>query len=78
MITVRYFAAAAQAAGLDRREVAPSPGLTVAQAAANEATPKLLGVLDVSSYLRDGERVDASMPAGTDAVIDVLPPFAGG
>ncbi|MBD3689054.1 MoaD/ThiS family protein [Nanchangia anserum] len=78
MITVRYFAGAAQAAGLDRREVTPAPGLTVAQAAAREATPELLGVLEVSSYLRDGERVDATTPAGAAAIIDVLPPFAGG
>jgi molybdopterin converting factor small subunit len=40
--------------------------------------PALAEILPRCSVLVDGARVDGSWPLTGDAVVDVLPPFAGG
>lgn len=77
MITVRYFAAAAEAAGLDRETAAAGPGADV-RAGLLERHPALAPILDRCALLADGRRLadDDDVPAG--ATLDVLPPFAGG
>ena len=77
---IRFFAGAAEAAGVDTLEM-EAEGLTAAQVASRLAdqNPRLARVLAVSSLLADGARIsdlDADL-TGTSR-LDVLPPFAGG
>jgi sulfur-carrier protein len=84
MVTVRYWAAAKQAAGLAEENLTAG---TLAEALAavlarHETAPDLEAVLARSSFLIDGERVGRSgretVSLREGAVIEVLPPFAGG
>jgi molybdopterin synthase sulfur carrier subunit len=81
-VTVRYFAAARAAAGVETEDVAVPPGATVdillktVRASHGEDLGR---VLDRCSFLLDEIAVrdrDALLHDG--AVVDVLPPFAGG
>jgi sulfur-carrier protein len=83
-VTVRYWAAAKEAAGV-AEETLDADTLAAALAAAlarRGADSRLRQVLDRSSFLVDGSSVGASgasevvLPEA--AVIEVLPPFAGG
>ena len=79
MATVRYFAAAAEAAGTEQEHVdaATLGGLLADLRARHDA--RLTRVLEVSSVLHDGRYVeDPATPLADDALLDVLPPFAGG
>lgn len=80
-VTVRYFAAARAAAGVDSEIIALPPGTTVAGLVDGLARrdSRLASVLSRCSYLRDGIAVrnDAAALSAGDT-IDVLPPFAGG
>lgn len=78
MITVRYFAAAAEAAGRDDERV-PAGRLAEVRAGLVERHGGALGaVLQRCALLADGVRLgpDDEVPDG--ATLDVLPPFAGG
>lgn len=78
MATIRWFGAAAEAAGCD---VEPTAAATLGGAldATVETRPALAAVLARCSVLLDGVRAsDPATPVGTGATIDVLPPFAGG
>ena len=80
-VTVRYFAAARAAAGLEHETVAVRSGATVTDllAALGRRDQKLAAILDRCSYLCDGIAVrDAGKPLLTNQTVDVLPPFAGG
>lgn len=72
MITVRYFAAAAEAAGVDTEQVPAGVVDLVAR------HPALAGVLGRCALLADGVRVAADDEVPDGATLDVLPPFAGG
>jgi sulfur-carrier protein len=76
VITVRYWAAAREAAGTreERLEAASMEELRALLA----GRPALDRVCSASSYLVDGAQAapGALLPDG--AVVDVLPPFAGG
>jgi molybdopterin converting factor small subunit len=79
VVTVRYWAAARAAAGCDQELV--EAGTVGDLMAAIGSRPPLARVLSVSSVLVDGLAVrpeDAVHPLAHDAVVDVLPPFAGG
>ena len=84
MVTVRYWAAAKQAAGIAEETL---PAGTLAEALATVLTrhgenPDLKAVLARSSFLVDGERAGGNGHEGVilqeGAIIEVLPPFAGG
>lgn len=82
MITLRYWAAAKAAAGLAEESV-EAPTLAAALATATAAHgDRLAQVLTRCSFLVDGnpvgsrDRASVRLPAG--AVVEVLPPFAGG
>ena len=77
MAVVRYFAAAQEATGLDteRRSEATLGALRDAVSA---AYPGLGGILPRCAVLVGGSRVDDATPLGSDDLVDVLPPFAGG
>jgi len=80
MAQIRYFAGAAEAAGVDEVEVDVA-ALTVSGLLARlgQDNARLAEVLRVSSLLADGVRQDDpdAVLAGV-AQVDVLPPFAGG
>ena len=76
-VRVRYFAAAAEAAGTDAEERA-EPTLFALRAATVADHPALGGILDRCAVLVDGERRDDDAPLDGVAHVDVLPPFAGG
>lgn len=78
VVTVRFFAAAREAAHASVEEV---PATTAAElvAALHARHGERMGqVLAVSTLLVAGQRAapDTALPPG--AVVDVLPPFAGG
>jgi sulfur-carrier protein len=92
MVTVRYWAAAKQAAGVGEESVSAR---TLAEALAavvgrrasaggpgGEGAQALSGVLARSSFLIDGDPVGSRAPERVElpesAIIEVLPPFAGG
>ena len=77
-ITVRYFAAAAEAAGREEEvlEVEPTAGALRALLAARYGTP-MRRVLEVGSLLVDGV-VTRDPERPVRRAVDVLPPFAGG
>jgi molybdopterin converting factor small subunit len=79
MVTVRYWAGARAAAG--RAEEAVEARTVGELLGAIGGNPPLDRVLRASSLLVDGTAVrrdDAAHPLRASAVIDVLPPFAGG
>ena len=82
MITVRYFAAARAAAGIEEEKVAVGAQATVADlldAVRAEHGPELARVLARCSYLLDEVAVrDLATSLTGAAAHDVLPPFAGG
>jgi molybdopterin converting factor small subunit len=75
-VVVRYWAAARRAAGV-RQEMAVASTLAdlIDQLAAR---PELERVIAMASFLVDGQRVDPFAHLTDGAVVDVLPPFAGG
>ncbi|MDA8440741.1 MAG: MoaD/ThiS family protein [Propionibacterium sp.] len=78
MATIRWFGAAAEAAGCD---IEPTAAATLGEAlaAARATRPALVAVLVRCSVLLDGVRAaDPATAVGPGATIDVLPPFAGG
>ena len=82
MTTLRYWAAARAAAGVPDEELdAPTLADALAQAVARHGSA-LEKVLSVCSYVVDGDPVGARPHDGVvlarDALVDVLPPFAGG
>lgn len=84
-VQVRFFAAAAEAAGTDTATAQVARDMSVADAVAQAGGrgPELNRVLSVSSYLvgglsEPGEKSLADLDDLTDLTIDVLPPFAGG
>ena len=80
-VTVRYFAAAAAAAGVDTETLGLAQGSTIATLVEHLSgrDAELGRVLKRCSYLADGVAVrDMGKPISTQQTIDVLPPFAGG
>lgn len=80
-VTVRYFAAARAASGLETETVRIQPGTTVAELVdrLSGRDAELAKVLKRCSFLCDGIAVRDSGTVLSDAqTVDVLPPFAGG
>ena len=81
-ITVRYFAAARAAAGVEVEKIQVASAATVADlldAVRVAHGPELARVLARCSYLLDEVAVrDHSAPVAHATSLDVLPPFAGG
>jgi len=76
-VTVRYWASARAAAGCDsERFTGQRVGDVLATAAAAHAGLEV--VLGVSTILLDGRPVAASDELPQGAILEVLPPFAGG
>ncbi|HEY7224886.1 MAG TPA: MoaD/ThiS family protein [Micromonosporaceae bacterium] len=77
--TVRYFASARAAAGVNE-EVVPAETLGTLRASLAEAHgERLAAVLRVASFLVDGLPCrDPETALPVNGTVDVLPPFAGG
>jgi sulfur-carrier protein len=85
IVTMRYWAAAKDAAGVAEETVAADTlagALAAISGAGAERAPRLSAVLARSSFLIDGNPVGTraadAVPLADGAVIEVLPPFAGG
>ncbi|HET8987004.1 MAG TPA: MoaD/ThiS family protein [Humibacillus sp.] len=79
-VTVRYWAAARAAAGVDAQtlEVAAPTTVGAVVDAAVAAHPALDRVARVATVLLDGRSVGRDASVGDGASVEVLPPFAGG
>jgi molybdopterin synthase sulfur carrier subunit len=82
-VTLRYWAAAREAAGVTEQVVAADTlAGALALAGSVAVRPRLLPVLERSSFLIDGAQVGRrgaeTVQLTEGAVIEVLPPFAGG
>ncbi|MBI3690934.1 MAG: MoaD/ThiS family protein [Mycolicibacterium aromaticivorans] len=80
-VTVRFFAAARAAAGIESDLLTVHTGATVADVVNELAcrNAELARVLQRCSYLRDGIAVRNTATAlQSGQTLDVLPPFAGG
>jgi len=79
-VTVRYWAAAREAAGVDREPLALGEDATVsdAVAAAVAAHPDLARIASVATFLVDGRAAGRDAVLASGATLEVLPPFAGG
>jgi sulfur-carrier protein len=83
IVTIRYWAAAKDAAGVAEQQLAADTlAAALAAAVAANDTARLGAVLARSSFLIDGNpvgrRATESVPLADGNVIEVLPPFAGG
>ena len=89
IVTLRYWAAAKEAAGVPEEKVeadtlatALAEGLLAAKDRRGDNADRLRLVMARSSFLIDGEpagtRAPESILLPDDAVVEVLPPFAGG
>jgi molybdopterin converting factor small subunit len=89
IVTLRYWAAAKEAAGVPEEKVeadtlatALAQVLLAAEARRGEDADRLRLVMARSSFLIDGEPAGTRAPESVllpdDAVVEVLPPFAGG
>ncbi|MDH6198340.1 molybdopterin synthase sulfur carrier subunit [Mycobacterium frederiksbergense] len=80
-VSIRYFAAAAAAAGVDTETLVLPTGTTISTLVEQLSgrDQELARVLKRCSYLCDGIAVrDTDKPLSTPQTLDVLPPFAGG
>lgn len=78
MITVRHFAAAAEAAGTSAEPVAATTVGELRAGLVERHGPPMARVLAQSSLLADGVRLGADDRLREGVTVDVLPPFAGG
>ncbi|MDO5721615.1 MAG: MoaD/ThiS family protein [Actinomycetaceae bacterium] len=78
-ITIRLFAAAAEAAGASELRIPTPPtwGAAMDYLVAEFGAP-MDKVLRASACICCGERLSAESALSDDAVVEVLPPFAGG
>jgi molybdopterin synthase sulfur carrier subunit len=77
LVTVRYWAGARRAAGRDSEQV-EATDLNDLLARLGRDRPELSKVLAASSVLVDASRSSSDQPLAAGAVVDILPPFAGG
>jgi sulfur-carrier protein len=83
VVTIRYWAAAKDAAGVPEQQLtADTLAAALAAAVAANDSAQLSAVLSRSSFLIDGNpvgrRATESVLLADGNVIEVLPPFAGG
>ncbi|TCM47066.1 MoaD/ThiS family protein [Kribbella sp. VKM Ac-2568] len=76
-VTIRYFAAARAAAG-ESTSIAEAVSIKDLVGTVSAGRPELARVLGICTFLLDGERVEEDAPLREGALVDALPPFAGG
>jgi molybdopterin converting factor small subunit len=77
-VTVRYWAGARAAAGVDEDVLTGCATVGDAVSAAGRLRPALQPVAAVSTLLLDGRAAHRDDPLPEGSVVEVLPPFAGG
>lgn len=77
IVTVRYYAAARAATGVDSEQLTGTDVSAVLQTAVARH-PALAPVLAVASVLADGRVCDRAAAVVDGLTLEVLPPFAGG
>ena len=79
VVTVRYFAGARAASGIDTESCAAGTLEELVGRIVEAHGERLERVLTACSFLVDGTQTrDRSLQLSPGAVVDVLPPFAGG
>lgn len=78
MATVRFFAAAREAAGVTECRITAATVAELRAALVEQFGARMGQVLDISSVVSDGRRVTGDDTLDSDSRVDVLPPFAGG
>ncbi len=83
VVSLRFFAAAADAAGRDVEELTVGAGATIEDLRTQLGErhgPEMARVLALCSFLLEGQaaQADTAIPAEGVVRVDVLPPFAGG
>jgi molybdopterin synthase sulfur carrier subunit len=78
VVTVRYWAGARAAAGVDAETVEVAGTVAELVERLGAARPDLRPVLAVASVLVDGRAGAGDDPVPAGALVEVLPPFAGG
>ena len=79
MVTVRYFAGARAASGVDIEQRSAATLDDLVRGLAEAHGEKLATVLQACSFLVDGTTTrDRTVTLPPGSVVDVLPPFAGG
>lgn len=78
MIAVRYFAGAAEAAGVEGEALAAATLGELRAAMVDRHGPELARVLGRCTLLAEGVRLDEAAVLRDGSTVDVLPPFAGG
>ncbi len=78
MIEVTFFAAAREAAGTHSAHVSVTSVSDLRARLIQDFGDRMVTVLDVSSLVSDGRRLQAGDPLADGAHVHVLPPFAGG
>jgi molybdopterin converting factor small subunit len=76
-VTIRYFAAARSAAG-EPSATADAGSIGDLVSTVSTDRPELARVLSICTFLLDGERADRGTKLTSGALVDALPPFAGG
>jgi sulfur-carrier protein len=78
-VTVRYFAGARAAAGVETEDRTAATLADLVRQIADAHGPRLEKVLTACSFLVDGTQArDPGTALAPGTVVDVLPPFAGG
>jgi molybdopterin converting factor small subunit len=75
-VTVRYWAGAKRAAGVEKESLTAGTVAELRDLIA--ARPELSKVAAVASFLIDGQQAGENTALHDGAEVDVLPPFAGG
>lgn len=78
MVTVRLFAAAAEAAGTEQASATPGTATEISEQLFATSGDDLARVWRQCALLVDGRRVEADEFIVAGSTLDVLPPFAGG
>ncbi|HHV22899.1 MAG TPA: MoaD/ThiS family protein [Propionibacterium sp.] len=80
-VTIRYWAGAAAAAGMDQETIQASSVAEALDQVGNRRGPDLQRVIGISSILVAGRRIspeERTAPLHEAVLVEVLPPFAGG
>lgn len=78
VVTVRYWAGARAAAGVDEDALHGCPTVAAAASAVVGLHPDLGAIVPVSTWLLDGRAAPPDTALAPGALLEVLPPFAGG
>lgn len=78
MVTVRLFAAAAEAAGTEEISVPAGTAASIGAGLVATSGDELERVWRQCALMVDGRRVGADELVAAGSTLDVLPPFAGG